>query len=73
MYSTCTLKAAIWYIHVHVHCVKHDTSAVENESEVSESTEEVDGEDEGEGVESDYPDTPHFTPFPNRNTITSEM
>ena len=40
---------------------------------MSESTEEVDGEDEGEGEESAYPDTPQFAPFPNRNTITSEM
>ena len=47
--------------------------AVEDESEVSESTEEVDGGEEGEGEESDYPDTPQFTPFPNRNTISSEI
>jgi hypothetical protein len=47
-----------------------DVHGVEDESEVSESTEEVDGGEEGVGEESDYPDTPQFTPFPNRNTIS---
>ena len=51
--------------------------AVESQSEVSESSEEEEEEREGEGEgereeEMDYPDTPRFTPFPNRNTITSK-
>ena len=46
----------------------------ESQSEVSESSEEEEEEeeDEEEKEEMDFPTTPHFTPFPNRNTITSK-
>lgn len=50
----------------------HDTicSKVESQSEESESAEEE--EEDSEETGSDYSNTPRFTPFPNRNTITSE-
>ena len=70
------------YIYIHVYCcvcvcVCVCVSVVdESQSEVSESSEEEeeeeDEEEEEEKEETDFPTTPHFTPFPNRNTITSK-
>ena len=45
---------------------------VDSQSELSESyEEEEEEEEEGEG-EGERTDSPRFTPFPNRNTVTSE-
>ena len=49
--------------------------AVGSQSEISESEEEEESKDEeseGEGGREDT-DTPHFTPFPNRSNVTSEI